>query len=594
MPFTRSTSTTGSRKTKKSVFHKLLSGICNPSKVVNHVVVSEPNAHMRNHHGHSSSFLQEMETNVHSGSSMDTIHDTSSPSELVAEHELLGAPLSSSSLSSLQPKTVIPLVRRVSFQDQSSFNTSYRRASNSHGTMTMMSAPFQMSHTDETPSPLAMKQTLRRLTVTNVLVMTVLSLLVLFIAAVLGTTTTTTDGVSALFVSVPTRVAPVLPSTTVSSTIGTEEAVSIRLATTTMALSNSTIANNNNNSSSSSLVRDERQDAPLPVQQQLPLNYIPTESVTAIGNGTDAPMGMENDAPNASVVGTEPLPFDDDDDDSMKELELGLQDAKTIQPPHFVENVVRVVVDDMVSLSELDKMDRVHGDLVMSEEGNDASTGESILQQGAEQEVDEASEDEKRASSRSQEGESLFTNPESAEHMDEEHVADDAFSKEASDVGDDESHIAQVIEFRSEERVSDDIIKDESKIQDESVIISEGIAQVSELRNVERVSDDIIEEILSETVIITEELIAEQQVEEGRASDAAIADATLAEKESAAVEDLEMGKSGKERVGGKPDLQDWIVYSNITMAIAFSMSIVASWIDNRKAPAADSTRNQWQ
>ncbi|KAI2509400.1 hypothetical protein MHU86_5033 [Fragilaria crotonensis] len=570
-------------KTKTNVFHKFLSGICNPRKVVNHVVVAEPNAHMHNHYDHSSSF-QPMET----GSSIDTatIQDNnSSPPSLAAEHDRLGSPLlsSTSSPSSLQSKAVIPLVRRVSFQDQSCFNTSYRSTSDrTMMTMAMMNATTMHSQydtikitTNETASSHEVNKASRRLTMTNVLVMTVSLLLVLFIAAVIATTTTTTTttttgGFSALFLFMPTRVVPVLPSQISSSTM-TTTAPSIQLPTTLTTTSTVLDIAKNNNSTSFGV--DERLG-----KQPLPLDSIPIESVTPIVNGNDATMGMETDASNVTVVETRSLYDDDDDDDHHHdgidgiepagESEMASETAKTVQPLHHYDEVV-VNFDDIASISEQDKVNLIddeEDDADVSEEGNDILTSKCMSEQGAEQEVDETREEEEQASSsltldtskEDQEGES-FTNPASTEHIDEDLGADDAFNKdceveEASDVVTGESHIVQESESRHEERVSDDEIKEEREIEGESVIISD-------------------------------ELTAEQQVDGGQASDNEGADATLGEIESAAAADLELGKRGKARVGEKPDLQDWMLYSNVSMAVAFLIAIVASWVEKRKAPA---------
>ncbi len=241
----------------------------------------------------------------------------------------------------------------------------------------------------------------------------------------------------------------------------------------------------------------------------------------------------------------------------VKGSKVGWEKVEPLQLPHHDEQVVHV--DDTFSMSEQDEADHI-----------DTYTGGSSYQQEAEQEVDEASEDEENESSvmtqdtskeDTQETDS-DRNPENTRHIDEEKVADDAYDKDskfegASNVVTMESHVAQVNEIKNEERVSDDIVMGEAEIEDKSVSISEELTEV-------------------------------KQVDEGPVSDNAVADARMREKVSTTGADHKAGRRGRARVGGKPDLQDWMVYSNVSMAIAFSMAIFSSWVDNRNAPVADS------
>ena len=531
---------------KKNVFQKLLNGICNPSKVLNHVILEEPKALSHNQYDHSS-LVGEMEAKY------------SSPPLLVAEHEPPGPPSWSSSTSrvtsSLHSKGAIPLVRRVSFQDQSHFdNSSSRSRSNnydnnnnyysSYRTMDSRNDTIKIK-SDEIPGPHdEMKKAPRRLTMTHILIMTVSSLLLLFMAAVIATTaapsTTTNENASfsALFVWMPTRVSPLLP-TVVSRTITVTSSNHLPTTLTTLTF-NSTTSTTNNNNNTNSLFQDEHHS------DALPFDSTPTESVMAIVNhGWDSTMGM--------------VDYDHDIDvhDPVKGSKVGWEKVKPLQLPHHEEQVVHV--DDMFSMSERDEADHI-----------DTYTGGSTYQQEAEQEVDEANEDEENESSMmtqdtseedTQEADS-DGNPENTRHIDEDKVADDAYNKDskiegASNVVTTESHVAQVNEIKNEESVSDDIVMGEAEIEDKSVCISE-------------------------------ELTAVKQVDEGRISDNAVADARMREKVSATSADHKAERRGRARVGEKPDLQDWMVYSNVSMAIAFSMAIVSSWVDNRNAPVADS------
>ena len=95
-------------------------------------------------------------------------------------------------------------------------------------------------------------------------------------------------------------------------------------------------------------------------------------------------------------------------------------------------------------------------------------------------------------------------------------------------------------------------------------------------------------------VVVAEESTAAQQAEEGRVSENALTSMTKGGIEKASVLNPEVGESGEASEKLKPNLEDWIVYSDISMAVALLMSIVAALVGESKTPSSSFDRKQWR
>ena len=300
---------------------------------------------------------------------------------------------------------------------------------------------------------------------------------------------------------------------------------------------------------------------------------------------------MENEVPEVSAIeATSPqLPYEQGGESLVMEQavpELSAIDDTT--PQSTDEEVVNV--DGFTDIVERDPAEQVDDDVSevdatqykdVTVDTNDPSTDDAFVSEQGHGMVSSAS-----ISLQTTE-QVIEATTAGKEHADDEHtglMSDKRDTEEGEPFAFQESaeHIEQ-------EQSSDVAFNEDNKVEE----ISDAVTAESKIAHVATAKDET--ESGGTRVVVIENSAAVQQAEHGeRVLASAFIEVTDGRRKDSAVVNPEVGESGNTSEKQIPSLQAWILCSNISMAVAILMSIVAAWAGGEKAPADRFDRKTWR